>query len=162
MRRRFVRYTAPTTRFTRSVARARRSFAIPLGQRSRSAQVRKVGPRSEVFATGDAGTVRGDGTTWSVETSLHGRSLSGAGNDVWLAGYFTNVQRFDGTAWSQVTTRAVTPMLVSVGDADITFPGAARGRLRRVRDRRARLARGLYDDPSCSLASPSSLPLPQL
>jgi hypothetical protein len=30
-----------------------------------------------VFATGDAGTVRGDGTTWIVDERLHGRSLSG-------------------------------------------------------------------------------------
>jgi len=66
---------------------------------------------------------------------FNGRSLSGATGDVWLAGYFTNAQLFDGTTWSQVTTQAITTMLVSVGDDDITFPGAASGRLRLVRDR---------------------------
>jgi hypothetical protein len=89
----------------------------------------------EIIATGDAGTVRGDGTTWIVDNSVRGRSLSGGVDDVWLAGYFTNVQRFDGATWSQVTTQAITTMLVSVGDDDITFPGAASGRLRLVRDR---------------------------
>ncbi|MGE0397111.1 MAG: hypothetical protein AB7T06_10360 [Kofleriaceae bacterium] len=87
------------------------------------------------FAAGDAGTVRGGGTSWIVDRSLHGRSLSGTTDDVWLAGYFTNVERFDGATWSQVTTQAITTMLVSVGDDDITFPGGASGRVRLVRDR---------------------------
>lgn len=88
----------------------------------------------EIFATGDTGTVRGDGTTWIPDDAVHGRSLSGDDNDVWVAGYFTNVQKFDGTSWAQVTTRALTTMLVSVGDDDITFPGAASGHIRLVRD----------------------------
>lgn len=89
----------------------------------------------KIFAAGDRGAAWFDGTTWHADASVIGRTLSGTADDMWLSGAFTNVQHFDGTAWSQVATAALTRIVVSAGDESVVFPGGAPGHVNLIRDR---------------------------
>lgn len=88
--------------------------------------VRVLGPTTLV-AVGPNGLARLDGTTWSTDVTVTGNAISGTDGDLWVSGSFTNVQRFDGTSWSQMTTRALQPIQVIVDGRRVLLPGAAAG-----------------------------------
>lgn len=91
----------------------------------------------EIFATGDEGTLHFARGAWTLDPSVRGSTISGtAPDDVWLSGSFVPVQRWDGRAWSKMTTRALGPIVVAADARRVYLPGAAKDHVSLLRDPR--------------------------
>lgn len=80
-----------------------------------------------VAAVGPNGFARLDGSTWTIDPTVVGNVLSGRPDDLWVSGSFTNVQHYDGTSWSQMTTRSLMPIQIIAHGRRVLLPGAAAG-----------------------------------
>jgi hypothetical protein len=96
----------------------------------------RVLPSGDIFAVGDAGAIWFTGSTWYVDPTVQGRSISGDDNDLWVAGAFSSIQHWDGFHWSRMTTRLLGTTYISATKARVLMPGAASGHVILVRDER--------------------------
>jgi hypothetical protein len=92
----------------------------------RLSAVRVLAPTT-IVAVGPAGLARLDGSSWTIDTTVNGNVISGTPDDLWVSGSFTNVQHYDGTSWSRMTTRALQPIHVIAGERRVLLPGGAAG-----------------------------------
>ena len=81
----------------------------------------------DIWAVGDAGAVWYTGGVWSSTTDIHGGSISGVADDIFVAGAFTDVEHWDGQGWSTMTTRALGPMAIAAQPDRVLMPGGAGG-----------------------------------
>jgi hypothetical protein len=85
-------------------------------------------------AVGIHGSAIFDGATWSVDADAIGESISATSrSDIWIAGPFTSVQHFDGTAWSRLAITGTSPIEVLARPNRVLFPGAIDGYVELVR-----------------------------
>jgi hypothetical protein len=95
--------------------------------------VQKLG--GEIYAIGDFGAAWTRGGAWQTDATITGRSISGtSASDVWVAGVFTQIQHWDGTAWSKMTTRLLGPAVVHATANRVLFPGAAANHVSLLRE----------------------------
>ena len=94
----------------------------------------RVLPSGDVFSTGDEVTLWQQSGAWKLDASVHGRSMSGAADDIWLSGSFTPVQHWDGHVWSKMTTRPLGPIAIAASTQRVVMAGAALGHVALLRE----------------------------